>query len=71
MNKNGRLDSYEDWRLDSDARAADLLAQMTLEEKVGFMLISTINMASASDEAGAGGFGQNREVTSDLSEEDR
>jgi beta-glucosidase len=66
LNKNDKLDKYEDWRLTTDERVADLLGQMTLEEKVGFMLISTINMGGAS----GGGFGGNREVTSDLSEED-
>src|SRR6185436_8436443 len=35
LNRNGRLDPYEDWRLTSHVRAADLVAQMTLEEKAG------------------------------------
>ena len=35
LNKNGELDVYEDWRQDLDARAADLVSQMTLEEKIG------------------------------------
>lgn len=35
MNDNGKLDVYEDWRVDIDTRVADLLSQMTLEEKVG------------------------------------
>ncbi|WP_163323738.1 glycoside hydrolase family 3 protein [Draconibacterium mangrovi] len=66
LNKNDKLDKYEDWRLTTDERVADLLGQMTLEEKAGFMLISTINMGGAS----GGGFGGNTNVTSDLSEED-
>lgn len=37
LNKNGELDPYEDWRLSDSARIADLLSQMTLEEKVGLM----------------------------------
>lgn len=44
LNKNGKLDKYEDWRLSDEARSADLLAKMTLEEKAGFMLISTTRM---------------------------
>ena len=44
LNKNGRLDAYEDWRLPADKRARHLLKQMTLEEKVGFMVISSIRM---------------------------
>ena len=35
LNRNGTLEPYEDWRLTSDARAADLVARMTLEEKAG------------------------------------
>src|SRR4051812_34868180 len=37
LNGNGRLDPYEDSRLPVEERVADLLAQMTLEEKVGLM----------------------------------
>ena len=37
LNKNGELDKYEDWRLSDDERIADLVSQMTLEEKVGLM----------------------------------
>ncbi len=35
LNRNGKLDKYEDWRLPSAVRAADLVSQMTLEEKAG------------------------------------
>lgn len=44
LNKNGKLDDYEDWRLPSNTRAKDLLSKMSVEEKVGFMLISTARM---------------------------
>ena len=37
LNKNGELDVYEDWRQPQDARIADLVSQMTLEEKAGLM----------------------------------
>jgi beta-glucosidase len=37
LNKNGRLDPYEDPRLPIDVRIDDLLSQMTLEEKAGLM----------------------------------
>ena len=37
LNKNGRLDPYEDPRRPIEERVADLLAQMTLEEKAGQM----------------------------------
>lgn len=56
LNKNAKLDPYEDWRLSPEDRAADLLGQMTLEEKLGFMLITQMNMKSS--------------ATSELNEED-
>lgn len=37
LNKNGRLDVYEDTRRPIEERVEDLLSQMTLEEKVGMM----------------------------------
>ncbi|MGB0388535.1 MAG: glycoside hydrolase family 3 protein [Ardenticatenaceae bacterium] len=37
LNKNGRLDPYEDARLPISERVEDLLAQMTLPEKAGMM----------------------------------
>ena len=37
LNHNGRLDPYEDARLPVEDRVADLLARMTIEEKVGLM----------------------------------
>lgn len=43
LNKNNVLDRYEDWRLPVDQRIDDLLKQMTLPEKVGMMLINTLN----------------------------
>ena len=43
LNKNGRLDVYEDWRAPVAARVADLASQMTLEEKAGMLLINTLN----------------------------
>lgn len=42
LNDNGRLDAYEDWRRPTADRAADLVSQMTLEEKAGLMQISSL-----------------------------
>ena len=44
LNKNGKLDKYEDWRLTSEERSRDLLSKMSLEEKAGFMVINSLNM---------------------------
>lgn len=40
LNKNGRMDVYEDASQPVEARVSDLLAQMNLEEKAGMMFIS-------------------------------
>jgi beta-glucosidase len=45
LNKNGKLDKYEDWRLPQETRINDLISQMTIEEKIGFMIISTTRLA--------------------------
>ena len=42
LNKNGALDPYEDWRLSAEERTADLLSQMTNEEKAAQMLHMTL-----------------------------
>lgn len=42
LNKNGQLDVYEDWREDTEARVADLLSQMTPENKAAQMLHMTL-----------------------------
>ncbi len=67
LNQNGKIDQYEDWRLPIETRVQDLVSKMTLEEKVGFMLISTSRLA------GDFSFQQNApkvEITSGFNEED-
>lgn len=39
LNSNGILDDYENWELSVDKRVADLVSQMSLEEKAGLMII--------------------------------
>ncbi len=38
MDSDGELDPYEDWRLDPETRAADLVSKLSLERKAGLML---------------------------------
>lgn len=67
LNKNKKLDKYEDWRLPTEQRINDLISQMTIEEKVGFMLISTTRLK------GDWSFEQNapkEEITSGFNEKD-
>jgi beta-glucosidase len=40
LNKNGKLDIYEDWRKPVAERAKDLAAKMTVEQMAGLMLYS-------------------------------
>ncbi len=53
LNKNGKLDPYEDWRLPVDERAKDLASKMSIEQIAGLMLYS----AHQSIPAAAEGFG--------------
>jgi beta-glucosidase len=43
LNKNDKLDAYEDWRLPVDLRIEGLIKGMTLPEKIGMLLINTLN----------------------------
>lgn len=54
LNRSGALDPYEDWRLTPDARARDLAARMTLEEKAGTMMHGTARSVGFMAAAGAG-----------------
>jgi beta-glucosidase len=40
LNKNGKLDAYEDWRLPVTTRAKDLASRMSVEQIAGLMLYS-------------------------------
>lgn len=52
LNRNGKLDKFEDWRLPYEQRARDLAAQLSVEEIAGLMLYS----AHQSIPARAGGY---------------
>src|SRR5215207_11642784 len=54
LNRNGRVDPYEDWRLTPAARARDLVSQMTLEEKAGAMMHGTARTGGPMGTAGVG-----------------
>jgi beta-glucosidase len=67
LNKNGQLDKYEDWRLSAEERSKDLLSKMSVEEKVGFMLISTTRMKN---DRAFERTSSKEPITSDFNEED-
>ena len=54
LNRNGRLDPYEDWRLTPDQRVRDLVARMTLEEKAGVMMHGTARSVALAGAPGGG-----------------
>ena len=71
LNRNGKLDPYEDWRLSAQARAADLTGRMTLEEKAGTMMHGTLpapgnafGSGERYDLAGAGSLIADKQVSS-------
>lgn len=68
LNRNGRLDVYEDWRLTPEERSKDLLGRMTLEEKAGMMLIADMRMYNEAFMLEASG--QTDPITSAFNEED-
>jgi beta-glucosidase len=58
LNKNGKLDKYEDWRLSAAERAKDLASQMSIEQIAGLMLYSAHQAIPASSgQFGAGTYG--------------
>jgi beta-glucosidase len=54
LNRNGRLDPYEDWRLAPDVRVADLVQRMSLEELAGLMVHGTLPSSGALGSIGVG-----------------
>lgn len=53
LNRDGRLEPYEDWRLSPEQRAADLVERMTLAEKAGQMMHGTLPSAGPMGMVGA------------------
>ncbi|WP_181305476.1 glycoside hydrolase family 3 N-terminal domain-containing protein [Rufibacter sp. XAAS-G3-1] len=68
LNRNGRLDQYEDWRLTPAERSQDLLNRMTLEEKAGLLLIADMRMNNEAFMLEASG--ETNPVTSAFNEQD-
>lgn len=50
LNKNGKLDKYEDWRLPVEERAKDLASKMSVEQIAGLMLYSAHQAVPAPSE---------------------
>ena len=77
LNKNGKLDKYEDWRLPVDERAKDLASKMTVDQIAGLMLYSKhqpIPAAAGGPFAGTYGgkvFAQSGVKVSDLSDQQK
>lgn len=59
LNKNGKLDVYEDWRRSVEERVNDLVAQMTVEEKAGLMVGPQLNAGPNGSVNESAVYGQN------------
>ncbi len=59
LNKNGKLDVYEDWRRSMEERVNDLVAQMTIEEKAGLMVGPTLPAGPQGSVSEQANWGQN------------
>lgn len=77
LNRNGKLDKYEDWRLGFEERAIDLASQLSEEEIAGLMLYSAHQQIPAQS-SGYGASTYNRKTLeesgakpSDLSDEQK
>ena len=58
LNRNGKLDKYEDWRLPAKERAQNLASQLSIEEIAGLMLYSAHQaIPGASEGFGAATYG--------------
>jgi beta-glucosidase len=55
LNKNGKLDKYEDWRLSVAERAKDLASKMTVDQISGMMLYSRHQAIPAQERGMFGG----------------
>jgi beta-glucosidase len=54
LNRNGKLDPYEDWRLPAQVRTADLVQRMSLEELAGLMVHGTLPSVGPMSPLGGG-----------------
>jgi len=54
LNRNGKLDPFEDWRLPASVRTADLVQRMSLEELAGLMVHGTLPSSGPLGQLGVG-----------------
>ena len=78
LNRNDSLDVYEDWRQSPQKRAADLAAQLSIEEIAGLMLYSSHQSVPMKEGMGFGAsmydgkpFGESGAKPSDLSDDQK
>ena len=59
LNKNGKLDVYEDWRRSTEERVNDVISQMTIEEKAGLMVGPSLPIGPGGGVSEQAAYGQN------------
>lgn len=77
LNKNGKLDKYEDWRLSAQERAENLASMMSVEQIAGLMLYSAHQSLPSAEEGFTAGtyngkpFSQSNAKTWNLSDQQK
>jgi len=66
LNRNGKLDRFEDWRLSPDERADDLLRQLTIEDMAGLMVHGTLPAVGGGEASIGRGAGYDLEKSKEL-----
>lgn len=66
-NGNGSLDAYEDWRLDSQTRAEDLVTRMSVDDKIGMMFNNSRGLGKGKDKTDKTGLLDETEKRNDTS----
>jgi beta-glucosidase len=71
LNRNGKLDKFEDWRLSPEERADDLLRQLSIEDMAGLMVHGTLPAIGGAEASIGRGSGYDAGKSRELIEERR
>jgi len=71
LNRNGKLDKFEDWRLSPEERADDLLLQLSIADMAGLMVHGTLPAVGGAEASIGRGIGYNAEKSRELIAERR
>jgi beta-glucosidase len=66
LNRNGKLDQFEDWRLSPEERADDLVRQLSIADMAGLMVHGTLPAAGGAEASIGRGSGYNAEKSAEF-----